>query len=97
MADDYPTFAEFADEHILEGEKKRLDDILNVPLLIIAFKVGKSKFKDDSYLTLQIKINEDTFVVFTGSHVLKDQAERYEDKMPFYTTIIKPGQYYTMS
>jgi len=62
---DYPKFSEFAkeDRH-LEGPKKRIDEVLNLEILVLGYKVGKSKYKnkskseDTNYLTLQIEIEQ---------------------------------------
>ena len=101
---DYPKFSEFAkeDRH-LEGPKKRIDEVLNLEILVLGYKIGKSKYKnkgkseDTDYLTLQIEINGEKFVVFTGSQVLTEQVKKYEDKMPFLAKIVKIDQYYSLS
>lgn len=56
---DHPRFSDFAkEERYLEGPKKRIDEVLNLEILITGFKVGKSKYKnkdkseDTNYLTL---------------------------------------------
>ena len=100
---DYPKFSEFAkeDRH-LEGPKKRIDEVLNLEILVLGYKVGKSKYnkgksEDTNYLTLQIEIDGEKFVVFTGSRVLTEQVKKYEDKMPFLAKIVKIDQYYSLS
>ena len=74
-----------------------MDDILNIEILITGFKVGKSKYKDKNYLTLQFDIDDDKYVLFTGSAVLTDQMQKYRDEIPFYTKIKKIKNYYTMT
>ena len=97
-SDEYPQFSDFATEDKpMEGEKKKLDDILNIEILVIGFKVGKSKYKDKNYLTLQFKIDDDIYVLFTGSAVLSDQSQKYRERMPFYTKIKKIKNYYIMT
>lgn len=101
---DYPKFSEFAkeDKH-LEGPKKRIDEVLNLEVIITGFRVGKSRYAnknkdpDAKYLTLQIEIDGEKFIIFTGSRVLTEQVEKYADKIPFLTKIVKIDQYYSLS
>lgn len=96
--DNHPKFSDFAEEEMqLEGEKQKLSNILNVEILVTGFRIGKSKFKDKNYLTLQYKSEDKKFIVFTGSEVLAKQVQKYEDNMPFYVTIKKVNNYYTMT
>ena len=91
-------FSEFADEKPqLEGIKKKISDILNMEILITAFRIGDSKYKEKKYLTLQFRSNGETSIVFNGSEVLMKQAQKYEDRMPYFVTIVQRGKYYTMS
>jgi hypothetical protein len=48
-------------------------------------------------LTLQFEINNERQIIFTGSEVLIKQLERYKNKVPFYTKIIKVDKYFTFS
>jgi len=98
MPNTYPHFKEFADEpEPLEGKKKKIAEILNVEILVTGYKIGKSKYKDKDYLTLQFELDGEKYIIFTGSGPLINQAKKYEDKMPYYTTIVQRGNYYTMS
>jgi hypothetical protein len=101
---EYQRFSEFAkeDKH-LEGPKKRIDEALNLEILITGYKIGKSRYKnknnneDMNYLSLQIEINGEKFVIFTGSRVLAEQVEKYKDKIPFLAKIVKIDRYYSLS
>jgi hypothetical protein len=94
-------FCDFADEpKTLDGEKVRLDDILNREIAVTGFNVKKSKYSKNAsgkYLTLQFQIDGSTKVFFSGSDVLIGQVERYEKEIPFITVIKKINRYYTMS
>ena len=96
---EYPHFSDFAEESkSFEGDKKKLDDILNQEILILDFKVKDSKQRIGSkYITIQFREGDKTFIVFTGSMVLTNQLEKYEDSLPFYTTIKKIDKYYTLA
>ena len=49
---EYPHFGEFAEEEApLEGKKKKIEEILNTEILVIGFRIGKSKYKDRNLLT----------------------------------------------
>ncbi len=94
-------FADFATEPPpLEGEKVKLDGILNQEIEIIGCRFGKtrhSKNKSGRYLTLQFKLNDRKHIIFTGSDVLIGQVEKYESEIPFLATIVKINRYYTLT
>jgi len=98
MNENYPHLKDFADEKPqLEGKKRTITEILNTEILVTGFRVGQSRYKDKEYLTLQFENNGEIHIIFTGSKVLIEQAQKYEEKMPYFTTIIQRGKYYTMS
>ena len=90
-------FGDFAEENILDGDKIRIDDVINEEITILNFRVKESKLKDGDYLTLQISKNDKKHVIFTGSHVLIDQIKKYKDEIPFLTTIRKINKYYSLT
>jgi capsule polysaccharide modification protein KpsS len=96
---EYPRFSDFAEESkAFDGDKKKIDEILNKEILVIDFKLKESKHhRDTQYLTLQFKIGDTTFIMFNGSSVLADQLEKYKDNLPFYAVIKKIDKYYTFS
>lgn len=71
------------------GDKISINDILNKKIIITKSSVYKSKFKDN-YLKLQISIDNQNRIVFTGSKNLINSINSVEIKdYPFETTIIK--------
>lgn len=92
-------FSEFAEEdQQFEGDKVRLDDVLNKEVAVLNYKIGKSKYEGKgNYVTIQIKEEDETKVVFTGSEVLATQCKKYQEHMPFLTTIKKIDRYYTFT
>ena len=94
-------FSEFAQEdQPLEGDKRRIDDLLNVELAVVGERIRDSKYKDEGrrrYMTLQVEIEGGKYVIFTGSEVLIRQIEKYRDYIPFIATIVKVDRYYTFS
>ena len=96
---EYPKFSDFAEEtKVFDGDKKKIEDVLNQEILVVDFKVKSSKHKQGSlYATIQFKLGDTNHIVFTGSGVLIDQLEKYKDSLPFYTTIKKIDRYYTFT
>lgn len=98
-------FSEFAsdDEKPIEGEKVRIEAILNKPVILTAFKVRPSRYKKDNCdrcATVQFYEEGSPSrlgVFFTGSNVIIGMLEKYGDKMPFETTIKKIDKYYTLT
>lgn len=99
MHDEYPKFGDFAEEaNIFEGDKIRIDDLLNKEILILGFKIKDSKQrKGTSYATVQFRRNDDELIFFTGSNVLMDQLNKYKNNIPFYATIKKVDKYFTFT
>lgn len=94
-------FADFnTDIKPLDGEKVRLDDVVNIEVTVIGCNIRKSKYGKNASgkcLALQIEFGGSRRVAFTGSDVLINQMEKYGDQIPFLTTIRKIDRYYTFS
>lgn len=99
MQNNYPRFGDFAEEiKLFEGDKKKIDEILNHEILILDFRVKESKQKKGtSYITIQFKQDGENYILFTGSVVIMDQLTRYKENLPFYAIIKKIDRYYTLS
>jgi len=88
-------FGDFAKEHMpLDGTKLRIGDILNKEILVLGFKVKKSKYNPMLCLTIQFNLGGETHVAFTGSMVLLDQLKAYEGELPFIATIKQIEKYF---
>lgn len=94
-------FSDFSQEKgVLEGDKVKIDSVLNQEITIIGYSIKKSRYdKNNSgkYLTLQYEDEMDKKIIFTGSEVLIEQLEKYGDEIPFKTTIKKIDRYYTLT
>ena len=94
-------FSDFSEEYIpLEGDKVKIDSILNQEILVTGHKVKKSKYKKENSeqcLTVQFEIDEHKKIFFTGSNVLMDQIEKYACEIPFLAIVKKIDRYYTFS
>jgi len=92
-------FSDFAksDEDHLEGEKLKVGDILGKEVLLKNFSVSKSKHYAGDYATIQFEFEGKLQVSFISSKVIIEQIQRYKEEMPFLTTIIKIGKYYSLS
>jgi hypothetical protein len=98
-------FSEFAedDEKPIEGEKVRIESILNKPIVLTAYKIRTSKYKKencDRCATVQFYEVDSPArkeIFFTGSNVVISMLEKYGDKIPFETTVKKIDKYYTLT
>lgn len=94
-------FSDFAEEDgPLEGDKVKIDYILNQEILVTGYKIKKSKYIKEGMeqcLTVQFEIDENKKIFFTGSNVLIDQIEKYSHEIPFMTVLKKIDRYYTFS
>ncbi len=97
--DGLQTFAILAHDKLpMPGNKKRLEEILNKPIVILDFRLSKSNKRENSEcLQIQFLCDGDVFVLFTGSVVLIDQIKSVKDKLPLKTTVIKVDKYYSFS
>lgn len=95
-------FSDFAkDDSPPDGEKIRIDKVLDKPILIYRWHIRPSKQKQgEDYMTIQFAFKDDEtdkrYIIFTGSTVLMDQAKRHNEP-EFETTIKKMNNYYTFS
>lgn len=89
------SFSDFGIESSQEaftGDKIKIERLLNLPILVLKYKIGQSNFKG-RLLTLQIKKGESEHVVFTGSATLIEMIEKVPaDGFPFQATIIKKDE-----
>lgn len=101
--DEFPKFGDFAEEPgTLEGDKLKLDDILNQEILIVGHRISQSKYdrnESGKYLAMQYHVRgrDGMNVTFTGSDVLIRQMEKYADRVPFMTVIRKKNRHYEMT
>ncbi len=98
-ADACPQFATFAKDKLpLPGVKKRLDEILNKEILVVDFRITKSKKREGSEcLQIQFVCDGVVCVTFTGSSVLSNQIQETRDNVPFRTCVTKIDKYYSFS
>lgn len=94
-------FSDFSVEpNTPQGDKIKIDEILNQDIEILSFIVNVSKYPKDNQsrcLMLQFKLNGKIRVLFTGSDVLIRQIEKYATELPFVARIKKVNRYYTFS
>lgn len=91
-------FSDFAkDDSAITGDKIKLDNILGKEIVIKGFKVSDSKYNNGRLLTLQFDLEGKEYIVFTGSSVLMEQSEKYQDEIPFATKIEKINKFYSFT
>lgn len=84
-----------AETKAFTGDKIKIDRLLNREITVLAFRIEKSKHNDGDCLYLQIQLNGNTHVVFTGSIVLMSMIKKVPaDAFPFQTTIVKENDAY---
>lgn len=76
-----------------EGDKIKMERIINRQVIVDAFKIERSKFEEKGNghcLHLQIIVDGEKRVLFSGSTFLMDMIKQVpENKFPFTTTIVK--------
>lgn len=91
-------FSDFAEEDSFDGEKIRIDELLNKTIQVLSFKVAPSKHNNGKdCTTVHLRYEDKPYVMFTGSEVLKGQLQKYSNELPFETTIKKIKSYYTFT
>ena len=94
-------FSDFASEEgALDGQKVKMESILNKEILILGYRVKDSKYEKKNSgicLTIQFEMDGKKAIVFTGSTVLADQLNRYKDQIPFLGIVLKVDRYFTFS
>ncbi len=80
----------------LEGDKIKIDRILNKVITVFKYRVEDSKYAEKNYskcLHLEIGVGDMKHVIFTGSKVLIDAIEQVpKSDFPFTTTIVRENQ-----
>jgi hypothetical protein len=104
-------FSDFAEQTnpIMDGRKIALDDIIEKDgrggreIVVLNFRIKNTKYddaKNPRCLTVQFAFSEkedEHHVFFSGSSVLMEQLEKYQNQIPFTTKIKRVGKYYTFS
>lgn len=81
------------------GDKIQMDRIINREITVTDFRIEDSiKKQGTKFLTMQIKVNDVSHVIFTGSRYLMDQINQVpKSEFPFTTTIVKDNGRYEFS
>lgn len=96
-------FSDFSSEgDVFDGEKVKLATLLDKEICILQYKIRRSKYQDkhENYAIVQFtdtNENGEHKIFFTGSGVVMEQLEKYEDELPFQTTLKKIDKYLTLS
>jgi hypothetical protein len=95
----FHSFADFSKDKLpMPGDKKHLNEVLNREILILDFRITDSKKRQDGKcLQIQFLLDNQVYVMFTGSAVLIDQINSARDKLPFRSTIVKIDRYYSLT
>lgn len=86
------------DQDSFLGDKIKIKNILNRKITVHAFKLGPSKHFNNKCLHLQIAVNGNKHVCFSGSTKLIEQIQQVPvNGFPFETTIVSEGEMYLFS
>ena len=108
--DEIPEFNTLVENKVIDGDKVRIDDILNKEIVVTAFHISTSKYKDKGCgycVKVQFYYLDDTSktkrIFFSGSGVIKDQLEEVKAKLEkeckpllFKSMVKKVGNYYSL-
>lgn len=81
-----------ASQPLLQGDKIKIERILNRAITVLGYEIRVSKFDrgNGKCLYIQIELEGQKRVVFTGSGVLMDTIDKVpKESFPFTTTIVK--------
>ena len=80
------------------GDKIRMDKVLNREIIIHGYRLTDSNYnknKSKKCLHLQVEVDGEKKVIFTGSDVLISMIKKVEQEdMPFKTIIIKENEHF---
>lgn len=80
------------------GEKIKISKVLNREIIVLDYKIDESKYpknKSGKVLTLQIKVDNEQRIIFTGSDYLISQIQQVtKEDFPFATKIEKNGEHF---
>lgn len=77
------------------GDKIKLDRVLNKPITVEDYKIEQSKYEkgNGKCLYIQIVVDQERRVLFTGSLTLMDMIQQVpKEGFPFNTTIVKQNE-----
>ncbi len=91
-----PAFSDISDGNdfgAIPGRKIRVNEILGREITITGFQLAPSRKKQDSdYLTIQFLMDDELYIIWTGSVVLRRILEKYSNQLPFRATIVRAGE-----
>lgn len=93
---DFKSFGIKVETKSFEGEKIKIDRVLNKKVTVHDFKIEASKFTEKGNgkcLYIQIEVDGSKRVLFSGSLFLMDMIQQVpKDGFPFQTTIVKENE-----
>lgn len=91
-------FSDFHTEPVLDGDKISINNVVDKDIIVLAFAERASRYaksKDGCYTIIQIELDGNRHVIFTGSRVLRDQLNAYKNELPFRAQITLNKSYFT--
>lgn len=94
----FSDFSIVVPENQFSGEKIRIAKLLNKKIIVLNYRITDSKFKEEGVknrLDIQLELNDEKYILFTGSNVLMKMIEQVsKESFPFETVITKEGEAY---
>lgn len=93
-------FSDFAPPGNLEGDKRRIRDLLGIEIQIHGVRFFPSKVSPGKEcVQIQFREGDDKplEVAFTTSGVVIKQLKEFNNQLPFLTVIKQRGNYYTLT
>ena len=94
---DFKSFNIKPETKSFEGDKIKIERILNKQITVSDFKIEESKYKDKGNgkcLCIQIENDGSKRVLFSGSSYLMDMIQKVpKEGFPFTTTIVKNNEH----
>ena len=93
-----PDYEDFAEPMLeFEGDRLKLEEILDIGIIFLDFRIRKSRYFDGQYGVVQVQSGDAKGWFTTASQVVMDQLTQYKDKLPFRARITRKGRYYTLA
>ena len=94
---DFKSFNIKPENKSFEGEKIKVERILNKKVIVLDFKIEESKFKEKGSgkcLYIQIEVDGSKRVLFSGSSYLLDMIQKVpKESFPFTSIIVKENEH----
>ena len=80
------------------AEKKKISEVIGKEIFITGFSVIQSKYGPNAEaLRISFEMNNERYICYTASSLLRRQLESTEDELPFLATIEEKNHWLTLT